>query len=340
MKKVLIIQTAYIGDVILTTSLIEKLHSCFPDASIDFLLRKRNDEILQKHPFLNEMLVWDKRKNKLKNLWHIFLKIRRHKYDVVINVQRYGATGFLTAFSGAKQRIGFDKNPFSFLFSQKIAHTLKAKANYTHEIERNHKLIEGLTDKNLLKPRLYPDDNDKVVVNSYITPPYICISPASVWFTKEFPQSKWVEFLEKIDFNLKIYFLGGANDYKCAEDIKKKTCFNQHLSLINLCGRLSLLQSAYLMQHAQMNFVNDSAPLHLCSAMNAPVTAIFCATVPAFGFGPLSDISYIIENTENLPCRPCNNHGKKFCPEHHFNCAHKIDVNILINILKKSFNND
>jgi len=88
-----------------------------------------------------------------------------------------------------------------------------------------------------------------------------------------------------------------------------------------LSGKLTFMQSAALMRDAVMNFVNDSAPQHFASAMNAPVTAIFCSTVPAFGFGPLSDNSAIIETDEKLSCKPCGLHGFKSCPEKHFKCA-------------------
>jgi len=83
----------------------------------------------------------------------------------------------------------------------------------------------------------------------------------------------------------------------------------------------SLLQSAALMKGAIMNYVNDSAPLHLASAMNAPVTAVFLSTVPQFGFTPLSDNSSVCETSLDLPCRPCGLHGKGACPEGHFKCA-------------------
>jgi heptosyltransferase-2 len=101
-----------------------------------------------------------------------------------------------------------------------------------------------------------------------------------------------------------------------------------------IAGQLSLLQSAALMSRAKRNFVNDSGPLHLCSAMNAPVTAVFCSTLPSFGFGPLSVDSSIVETKEKLSCRPCGLHGKKVCPEGHFKCGNGIDANELLNTLK------
>lgn len=119
MQKFLIIQTAFIGDVVLSTALIEKLHQYYPEAKIDFLVRKGNESLLSEHPYLHETLVWDKKKNKYRNLIKLLRRIRKSKYDKVINVQRFAATGFLTAFSGAKQSIGFDKNPGVLSFQKK-----------------------------------------------------------------------------------------------------------------------------------------------------------------------------------------------------------------------------
>ena len=115
-----------------------------------------------------------------------------------------------------------------------------------------------------------------------------------------------------------MFLLGAFNDRPLCETIVTGT---SNKNLVNLAGELSLLESAALMKDADMNYVNDSAPMHLASGMNAPVTAIYCSTVPAFGFGPLSDKSFIIETIEKLDCRPCGLHGHRSCPEGHFNCA-------------------
>src|SRR5437773_4709820 len=140
-SKFLIIQTAFIGDVVLATGIIEKLHQYFPDAQIDFLVRKGNESLLKDHPYLNEVLTWDKKKKKYLNLWKLYQLIRSRKYDKVINVQRFAASGFLTAFSGAKERIGFDKNPFSWFFSKKIKHIISKDEVIKHEISRNNDLV-------------------------------------------------------------------------------------------------------------------------------------------------------------------------------------------------------
>jgi heptosyltransferase-2 len=92
LENILIIQTAFLGDVILATSLIEKIHDHYPEARIDFLIRKGYESLFDNHPKTNEVITFDKAKNKFRNLYHLLRKLRRKKYDLVINVQRYLTT--------------------------------------------------------------------------------------------------------------------------------------------------------------------------------------------------------------------------------------------------------
>lgn len=130
--------------------------------------------------------------------------------------------------------------------------------------------------------------------------------------------------------------MGAKSDYTLCEEIKTQSTVDES-RIINLAGKLSFLASAAMMKNAAMNYVNDSAPLHFASAMNAPVTAVYCSTVPAFGFGPLSDESYVVETKLELKCRPCGLHGKKSCPLGHFHCS-VIESEQLLVPLNKSEN--
>ncbi|MBS1638707.1 MAG: glycosyltransferase family 9 protein [Bacteroidetes bacterium] len=327
MQKFLIIQTAFIGDAVLATGLIEKLHTFYPTAQIDFLVRKGNEALFTNHPFLHTVLIWNKKQSKYKHLLQLLKQIRKTKYDKVINVQRYAATGFLTAFSKAKETIGFNKNPFSFLFTKKIKHVVSDGSHALHEIERNHILIQSFTDNTAAKPKLYPSEKDEEAVSVYKNKLYICIAPASVWFTKQFPKEKWIEFINQIPNQFAVYLLGAPSDNDLCEHILASST---NSNIINLSGKLNYLQSAALMKTAIMNFVNDSAPMHFASSVNAPVTAVYCSTIPAFGFGPLSNKHLIIETTENLSCRPCGLHGYKSCPQGHFKCALNIKTEQLL----------
>lgn len=326
MQKILVVQTAFIGDVVLATALVESLHQQYPKAAIDVVVRKGNEPLFNEHPFINELIIWDKKQHKYLNWFSILKKIRAKHYDVLINAQRFAATGLWTVLSKAHTTIGFDKNPFSFLFTHKVKHDVSGNA--LHEVNRNHALISSLGVFPLAMPKLYPTKSDFEKVKLYQAEKYITIAPASVWFTKQFPLTAWVSFISELKFEGPIYILGGASDKALGDKIINEVVrlhSTASTKIINLSGELGFLASAALQQKAVLNYVNDSAPMHFCSAVNAPVVAIYCSTIPAFGFGPLSTNSFIVETQEQLACRPCGLHGNKQCPLGHFNCAHSIE---------------
>ena len=321
MKKILIIQTAFIGDVILATPVISELKRVHPEFVVDVLVRKGNESLLANNPSINEVYFLDKKLNKTKEIPRLIRYIRSKKYDEIINLHRYTSSGLLTVFGKAKTTTGFDKNPMSFLFSKKIKHSLFGGQ---HEVERNLNCIAHYNVNKRVRPSLFPSGMDCEKTNKYKKEIYFCLTPASVWFTKQLPIKKWVELISILEKKGTIYLLGGSSDKALCESIIKESNSSQ---AYNLAGELSFLESACLMKDAKRNFVNDSGPLHICSAMNAPVTTFFCSTVTDFGFGPLSDDSKVVE-VENLACRPCGIHGHKQCPKGNFKCGNDIQLTI------------
>ena len=319
----LIIQTAFIGDAILATPVIEQLHALYPEQPIDILVRKGNETLFLDHPKLRHVHVWDKKKHKYRNLLRLLIRVRKNRYEGVINLQRFLATGLLTVFSRARHRVGFNKNPLAFLFTQAVQHDIHTGQ---HEVDRNLALLAsfaGEKEWDYRMPRLYPRPEDQSQVAEFVQPPYVCIAPSSVWFTKQLPFEKWLQLMKRLPDSDTIYLLGGPGDRKACEQLVKQS---PHPRVFNLAGKLGLLASAALMENARLNYVNDSAPMHLASAVGAPTVAFFCSTVPAFGFGPLSPASWVVETETQLSCRPCDLHGKKTCPEGHFRCAKDIDM--------------
>ena len=313
MKKVLIIQTAFLGDVILATPLIANLKLKFPQAEIDFLVKKGNEELLNNHPDLRQVFTFDKKKKRSEILRLIQL-FRKNKYDLVINLHRFASSGLLTVLSGAKRKIGFQKNPFSFLYSKAYPHQMDQGL---HEVDRNLNLISDLLIPTVRRPALYPKDSDLKSVEEFQKQAYYCLAPASVWFTKQAPEAVWVQLMKQLnETGASIYLIGGPDDKNLLDQIIETS----KVKAVNLAGKLSIMQSAALMKGATRAFVNDSGPLHIASAMNTPVTAFFCSTVSDFGFGPLSDEAKILE-IKDLACRPCGLHGHKTCPEGHFKCG-------------------
>jgi len=319
-KRFLVIQTAFIGDVILATSVVEKLKEFYPASKIDFLLRKGNEGLLKDHPKINRVFILNKQKQKYRNVLKIIRLLRKQKYDYVFNLQRFFTTGLITLLIKGKVKAGFRKNPLSVFYNWKFRHE---PGNGEHEITRNQQMIFSLTDDGFVRPGLYPSDDDYQKVKGYKREKYVCIAPTSVWYTKQFPSNKWIELINRFSKDVAVILIGGPGDQGACEDILKAS---DHSEIINLAGHLSFLQTAALMEEALMNYVNDSAPLHIASAMNASVTAVFCSTIPEFGFYPVSDESYVVQTETKLYCRPCGLHGYKSCPEGHFLCAKSIST--------------
>ncbi len=318
MKRILVIQTAFLGDVILATPVFSELKRLYPDAHIDALVKSGNESLLESHQAINEVFIFSKKEGKWKSLISLIRSIRKRKYDLVINLHRFGSSGLITALSGANETRGFSKNPFSIFFTNRFSHEI---GDGTLEVERNLSLIHDLGAAKRVRPSLFPTPEDFSIVKSYPEDAYAVVAPASVWFTKQLPKEQWIKLINHL--NSKVYLIGGPTDKQLCNEIVERL---PKSDVVNLAGKLTLMQSAALISSAQRTYVNDSGPLHIASAMNAPVTAFFCSTVPEFGFGPLSDDAKIIQIQEKLECRPCGLHGHAACPKGHFKCGSEISV--------------
>ncbi len=330
--KILIMQTAFIGDVVLATSLVEQTKAMYPNSSIDFLLRQGNQSLLMHNPHITNIIVWNKKKNKYSSLIKLALNARKENYDLILNIQRFTSSGIFCLIAGAKVTVGFDKNPLSFFFTKKIKHQIPflKDGRIQHEVQRNALLLnESLHSP--VRPKLYfsQEEINKVDTLTNDKKSYLVMAPSSVWFTKQWSKHKWMQLTKELEKTYHIYFIGGPDDKEYIDSIREDTG-------TNLCGVLSLTESAYLMQNSKRVIVNDSAPLHLASSVNARTTAIFCSTIKDFGYYPLSDNSCVIHTDEDLECRPCGLHGKKACPLGHFKCSETIDIRKVIESVEKS----
>ncbi len=320
--KILIIQTAFIGDVILATPLPKVLKKKFHESQIHFLVRAGNEILLKNNPNIGKVWIWNKKKNKHLNLIKLIAGLRKIKFDLIVNPHRFFSSGLITALVPAKEKIGFEKNPLSFLYTRKYPHIFDGR----HEVERNLSLIKDYVNTTLETPELFPSANDYEKIKDFTSD--IVIAPASEWQTKQYPPEKWIDLIAKLqDFSVAL--IGADKDFELCEKIA-----GNFSNVLNLCGKLNLLESAALIDKAKVLISNDSAPVHIASAMNTPTVEIYCSTIPEFGFFPLAENSVVIQTSEKLSCRPCGLHGKKECPLKHFKCAYSIDNNIISEKIK------
>lgn len=332
-KPILIIQTAFIGDTILASSFARAVRAQFPDSPLHFFLRKGNESTIQGLPFVDRVWVWDKGEGKVTSLLRLIRELRQFQFHAVFNLHRHFNSGYITARMLADRKIGFAENPLSLFYTDKIRHRIPHLENGAawHETQRNLQLLRALvpsyvipSERALLRPvlPLVPKHFEKV--QKYKARPYVVVAPASVWFTKQWPEASYTDLVRRLSQSFQVLLIGGPSDRALCDRVKGDT------EALNLCGELNLLDSAALMDGAARVFVNDSGPLHLASSVNAKTSTMFCATIPEFGYGPLADDAVVFESPEKLDCRPCGLHGHTSCPKGHFKCGLNVTVDAVV----------
>ncbi len=322
-RKILIIQTAFIGDVILATPLIRAAKSSFPQAQVHAMVIPAAANLLQTNPYLDRLIVYDKRGSEagLGGLWRMARKMRSEGYDGVFVPHRSLRSAVIAKATGAKWRVGFDTSAGVLLLTQKVPYVQSI-----HEVDRNLSLIEALgistTDR---KPEVFSDDEDVAAIDSLLAGhgavgnDLIAVAPGSVWTTKRWPAEYFKTLVSRlIEEGLCVCLIGGKAD----DELCRSIAAGLGDQVLNVCGRLSLRRSAELLRRCRVLVSNDSAPQHLAAAVGTPVITIFGSTVPAFGFYPYGANNTVVEH--NLSCRPCGIHGKNRCPIGTFDCMRMI----------------
>jgi heptosyltransferase-2 len=144
----------------------------------------------------------------------------------------------------------------------------------------------------------------------------VAFAPGSVWATKRWPY--FPQLAQELAGDARVVIVGSAADSPLARAIAVAAP-----TAIDTTGQLPLLASAELIGRCAAIVTNDSAPMHLASAMGTPTVAVFGPTVPEFGFGPLSARATVVGH-DALPCRPCDRHGPARCPLGHHHCMREL----------------
>jgi len=336
-NKILVIQTAFIGDAILTLPLIQVLKLNYPQSSIDVIVVPRTEEIFANHPAISNIIQYDKRvRDKgLKGFWQLRTKLSAQNYDLVIVPHRSLRSALLAWLLKPTLSIGFDRSAGHWLFKKIVHYNSSA-----HEIDRNLSLLNPLRLPAIATelPRLYPSNQDMqvvdLIINNYGLNLYkniLAIAPGTIWNTKRWPANGYAVVCEQIaSENIAIVIVGGREDEVLCKEVMQ---IAQTKNVFSVAGKLSLLQSAELIRRCKVLISNDSAPMHLAVAVGTPVIAIFGATVPGFGFAPRRSSDVVVEK-KGLKCRPCSIHGGNVCPIKTFECMLSITPEVVVSKIK------
>ena len=327
-----VLQTAFLGDTILTTPLIAHLAAAGP---VHVVTTPAGATLLANNPGIASVIVYDKRGADagMSGLRRVAGAVRATGARTGLLAQGSLRTAALARLAGLTQRIGFVTSPGRVLYTRRIAFRRDL-----HHAQRLLMLAPGSHDappSEVIRPALYPGDRERQEVLALLAQqgvrddtPLVALAPGSVWATKRWPAYDGLAQRLAEGGLLRdgrIVVIGGAADAPHAAAIADALAVLGAPAPIDATGRLSLLASAALIGRATVLVTNDSAPLHLASAMNTPTVALFGPTVPAFGFGPLADARVVLGH-EGLTCRPCDAHGPTQCPLGHWRCMRELDV--------------
>ena len=336
MERILVIQTAFIGDAILTLPMIEKMKEKFPSNGIDVLCIPSTQEIFKASPFVNEVLVIDKKQayKSLLKFYKFTAGIRERKYTKIFSPHRSFRTSFIVMQSGVRDTYGFSNSSLFHVYKNLVEYKMNI-----HEVQRNLDLIsyKYSSESWQIIPQVVVNESSRQKVaqfmlsNNIINGKLIAIAPGSIWETKKYPEQYYTEIIRHfIDKSYRILIIGGELDKELCERLA--TGYNDRV--FSTAGLFSIVESIELLKGVKLLLTNDSAPTHFGMCANIPVLTIYCSTIPQFVFYPYTKkSSYISFN--DLSCKPCGIHGHEKCPISTFECGYKLDSKIIISKMKE-----
>ena len=324
-EKVLVVQTAFIGDVILATALVESVKRKWPEAIIDFVAIPAAANVLERNPNIRRVLSFYKRgKHRgIFRLWRFARKLRAEKYDLALVPHRSLRSAALVWLANIPRRVGFDRSAGRWLFTDIVAY------RRVHEVERNLDLLKPFGGGVAQLPKIYWNADDEKKVDAVLATrtrrlsPIIALAPGSVWYTKRWPQENYEELAKSVldASDGMAVLIGGAED----AELCKKISVAVGSRCYSVAGEFTLRQTAAFLSRCTVLVSNDSAPTHIAVASQCRVITIFGSTVPAFGFAPYDPSGKRHAILEiNLSCRPCTDHGRRACPLGTLECLNSI----------------
>jgi lipopolysaccharide heptosyltransferase II len=307
-KKILCIKPRGIGDIVLSTIILENLHGYFPDVKIDYLTEHFAVQALENNPLVNKVLSMKKKEFPL----FVANRIRKEKYDMILDLWSNPRSAQITFLSGVRYRVGYNYRGRRYAYNILV----NPESNNQHAAEDNLSFLNAIDVPIKSKAIHYNVSNeddewakdfikDSFYVNTYV----IGIVPSGGWPSKRCDASKWVEIGKKINnnFNVQFLILWGPGDEEDANFI------NQNLSPdCVLAPETNVKQLSALINNCDLIIANDSGPMHIAGVLEVPTLGIFGPTNPA-AHRPYSENSdYVIK--DDLHCIICN---KLICPYNH-----------------------
>jgi heptosyltransferase-2 len=323
----LVIQTAFLGDVILTIPLLVRLAD--RHGPVDVMTTPGAASLIEPHPAVRAVIRYDKARadRGVAGFRRLASQLRGARYARAYLPHRSWRSALLALVARVPERIGFSDSPAALTYSSRIARP--AGVNESVRLLALAGVVPA-ADARPAPPTLALTVEDRARARSWleehgVAEPFLALAPGSIWGTK-----RWPGFAElAATLPDRVVVVGGPEDRALGEAVVAAAPGRGW----NATGELSLRQSAALIERAAVLVTNDSAPLHLASGVGTRVVALFGPTVPAFGFGPVGAADRVVE-VEGLSCRPCSSHGPQVCPLGHHRCMRELSVERVVHAIR------
>ena len=315
---VIIIQTAFLGDVLLTLPLCAAVKQTLPNARVTFVTTPAAASMLSSVESIDEVVAFDKRGEHSTRAQQQALarSLRGTDKTYVLAAHKSWRTALFLRAIDADFSVAFADSPARW-----IASTAVDVPSGLHAAERYLLLLKPLLELGTVLPRLEECTPIALAPRStssdHSLQKHVVLAPGSVWKTKQWPAERFRELAQRlVHEGIRVSVIGDASVASVATGIA---------GVENLAGTTTMMQAASVVAQATILVANDSAPVHLASLQNIPTIAIFGPTVPEFGFGPFGSNTRVLQQ-ERLRCRPCSDHGTQECPLGTHECMTSITV--------------
>ena len=331
--KILIIRLSSIGDILLTTPLIRILKQNYPGCEIDYVIKDKFKELILYHPQINK--IYNFKKN---NLSEIRKNIRNAKYNIIIDIHKNFRSFYLKSNSQAQQVASYKKSVIKRWFLVKTGINLFKEIIPIYQrylnvlnLKYDNKGLELFIPEKVNTKIELEIKKLKIVPNEII----IGVAPGASFKTKQWSKNGFSEVIQQLihKYNLKVFLFGNEKDRAITSELTLSD------NVFDFAGKYSIIESAAIMKHCSLILTNDTGLMHIATALNKKVIAVFGSTTEELGFFPYTTDFIVIQN-EDLKCRPCSHVGLHKCPKEHFKCMEDIESAKIISAINSLLNLD
>ncbi len=342
-ENVLILQTSFLGDTVLTLPLISEVRRRYPVKKLSVLCLPPSRELLQDHPAIDEIITYDKKNSDRgwQGLRRSAARVREKQFTVALTPHKSLRSALLLYLAGIPHRVGFRESRGWFLFQQRAERNPRL-----HDVERNLSVLHAFgvrpddcrrTIDMPVAPAVQQTVDEKLRALGVGGRELIFgVNPGSVWPTKRWSPAGFAALIRMLreKHDCQVLLFGGSDDAAVVQDVQRR-CGDAAISLV---GRIGLRELAAAISRCRVFVTNDSGPMHIAVARQIPIVAVFCATTPDLGFYPYTSEAIVVQR--DLGCRPCASHGGRRCPLGTEDCIRQISPQTVMQAVEKLLHGD